>query len=39
VPVDVNGAPWLLVLARVEPIGDLQRDWYDWPPFLTKPDH
>jgi hypothetical protein len=36
VPVNVNGAPWLLALARVEPIGDLQRDRYDWPPLMTK---
>jgi hypothetical protein len=36
VPVNVNGAPWLLALARVEPIGDLQRDRYGWPPLMTK---
>lgn len=31
-PVDVNGEPWLLALARVAPLGE---GWLDWQPFLA----
>lgn len=32
IPLDVNGEPWLLALARVEPVGE---GWLDWQPVLA----
>ncbi len=32
IPVNVNGEPWMLALARVEPAGE---EWLDWQPFLA----